>query len=196
MLISPAKAIGLYQVSKPTLYADMKSGKISFKKDNRGKRKLEISELERVYSKREESSEAKKSVTITKMGDTTSYENELEKKLLEQKIQFLEEQIKSKNEMIDQWIDAHNKAQKTADKITALIEDQTAVKQGRAGEQDKIYALEETINKLIASEELRRKQNDERRAKIIARRQAQEEKRKLAEEQQNQSKPWWVKLIG
>lgn len=54
MHISPTEAIKLYDVSKPTLYSDMKEGKLSFKIDDRKKRKIDIAELERLYKLRDD----------------------------------------------------------------------------------------------------------------------------------------------
>lgn len=167
MLVSPSKALNMYQVSKPTLYADMKTGKLSFTKDDRGKRKVDIAELERLYPKREEgafkplNNNVRKSLdqTFSNVGSGTA---DLEKQLLEQKVGFLEEQIRSQEGMIERWQDAFDKAQKTADKITALIEDRSNQKvQGI--DQEKIDRLEKTIQKLVEREEERIRKMEERR---------------------------------
>lgn len=169
MLVSPAKAISIYNVSKPTLYADMKSGKLSYTKDQRGKRKIDHAELERVYPKRQGGNVSFTNTDVknrpeTKSPGTDSIQTELEKKLLEQKIEFLESQLRSKDEMIDKWQDAFDKAQKTADKITALLEDKSILDQNAAHTR-KIETLEGTINQLIAREQERQKRIEARRAR-------------------------------
>jgi hypothetical protein len=45
MFISPTNAVKMYNVSKPTLYKDMSDGTLSFDKDDRGRRKLNVAEL-------------------------------------------------------------------------------------------------------------------------------------------------------
>jgi predicted site-specific integrase-resolvase len=54
MFISPTNAVKMYNVSKPTLYKDMSDGTLSFDKDDRGRRKLNVAELDRLYDKRED----------------------------------------------------------------------------------------------------------------------------------------------
>lgn len=66
--------------------------------------------------------------------------------------------------MIDRWQDAFDKAQKTADKITALLEDKSFLDKN-SEYKDKIEALEGTINKLMARETQRQKRVEARRAK-------------------------------
>ncbi|MDZ4712643.1 MAG: hypothetical protein SGI89_10005 [bacterium] len=137
----------------------MKSGKLSFTKDQRGKHKIDQAELERVYKKRQGANVSSTNSDVKNRSDpntsgTGSIHNELEKKLLEQKVEFLESQLRSKDEMIDKWQDAFDKAQKTADKITALLEDKSILDQNTAHTR-KIETLESTINKLMARMEER-----------------------------------------
>ena len=54
MFISPTNAVKMYDVSKPTLYKDMSEGKLSFTKDDRDRRKINVAELDRLYEKRED----------------------------------------------------------------------------------------------------------------------------------------------
>ncbi len=197
MLVSPAKAVSIYIVSKPTLYADMKSGKLSFTKDQRGKRKIDHAELERVYTKRQGSdgqltNSNVKDRSERKASDNIQPQTDLEKKLLEQKIDFLESQLKSKDEMIDRWQDAFDKAQKTADKITALLEDKSTLDKNTAY-KDKIEALEGTINKLMEREEARQK-------RIEARQKRAEQKENEIQDNEpaltKEGRGLWKKMFG
>lgn len=191
MLISPAKALEIYQVSKPTLYADMKSGKLSFSKDDRGKRKLDIAELERLYSKISKSnnhSDVKKSSPQTEVN--VNVQN-LEKELLNQKIQFLEDQVRNKDEMIVRWQDAFDKAQKTADKITLLIENHSNKNDDQS--QKRIEELETKLQTLVEKEEARRKKIEERRRGMIEKQNQIE--LSTAIEHQKTKKGFWRKMI-
>lgn len=198
MLISPAKAVSIYNVSKPTLYADMKSGKLSFTKDQRGKRKIDHAELERVYEKRQDQSVNFTNTNAKERNESRGHESvisiqtELEKKLMQQKIDFLESQLKSKDDMIDRWQDAFDKAQKTADKITALLEDKSILDQNSAY-KDKIEALEGTINKLMVREE-------ERQKRVEARQKRAEQKENQIQDNEpaltKESRGLWKKMFG
>ncbi len=57
MFISPTDAVKMYDVSKPTLYKDMSDGTISFTKDDRDRRKINVAELDRLYAKRQDAPE-------------------------------------------------------------------------------------------------------------------------------------------
>ena len=198
MLVSPAKAISIYNVSKPTLYSDMKSGKLSFTKDQRGKRKIDHAELERVYAKRQGQSVNFTNSNVKERTESRGHESvisiqtELEKKLLEQKVEFLESQLKSKDEMIDRWQDAFDKAQKTADKITALLEDKSILDKN-SEYKDKIEALEGTINKLMARETERQKRVEARRAKVE---QKENQNQEIEPALTKEGRGLWKKMFG
>ncbi len=53
MYYSPTQAIKHYVVSKPTLYKDMSDGNLSFKIDDKKRRKINVAELGRLYEPRE-----------------------------------------------------------------------------------------------------------------------------------------------
>jgi hypothetical protein len=55
MSLSPAEAIRIYDVSKPTLYKDMNNGTVSYVLDDKKKRKLNPAELDRIYQKKQQS---------------------------------------------------------------------------------------------------------------------------------------------
>jgi chromosome segregation ATPase len=91
MYVSPTEAIKLYDVSKPTLYKDMSDGKISFDKDERGRRKLNVAELDRIYSKRAEEGAP---LTSNNVQSTLSFtEPNVNSKLLLQEVKTIKEQI-------------------------------------------------------------------------------------------------------
>ncbi len=127
MYISPTDAVKMYNVSKPTLYKDMSSGTISFDKDDRGRRKLNVAELDRLYDKREG---AKTELTLKNVnpeqGLTESKVNnqqlaqqlntireqigngkDREIQLLEQQIEQYREQIENLNRHLDETREEH-----------------------------------------------------------------------------------------
>lgn len=52
MFISPTEAVNKYAVSKPTIYKDMNDGTLSFKIDEKKRRRIDVSELDRLYELR------------------------------------------------------------------------------------------------------------------------------------------------
>ena len=50
--LSVSEAVETFDVSQPTLYRDMKKGKVSAEKNAKGKRVIDTAELSRVYAKR------------------------------------------------------------------------------------------------------------------------------------------------
>jgi len=152
MYVSPTKALKMFQVSKPTLYQDMKSAKLSYTKTDKGRRQIDVAELSRVYEYRadwqeEGMSEKAKSINsdLAKSENTENFHVEL----LKRENDLLQEQMKFKDKMIEEWQEAFNKAQSTADKITALIEDKT----GSPQKNEKIEALEKTMAELKSRNE-------------------------------------------
>lgn len=53
MFFSPTQATKHYEVSKPTLYKDIKEGKVSVTLDAKKRKRINVAELDRVYKKRE-----------------------------------------------------------------------------------------------------------------------------------------------
>ena len=127
MLISPTNAVKMYKVSKPTLYADMKKGKVSFTQDNRDRRKLNVAELDRLYEKRGGGSSLLTSTNVNKPTDLTEanvnsqqlkqeilairqqIENakDREIELLEQQIEQFKNQIENLNRHLDETREEH-----------------------------------------------------------------------------------------
>jgi hypothetical protein len=192
MNISPAEAIRRYDVSKPTLYSDMKDGKLSFTVDDRKRRKINIAELERLYEQRKgdndnpsEKSVKKSSANTESNVKGTSYEvGQLEKE-----VEYLKREVQNRQQETERWQEAFDKAQSTADKITTLLEDhRTSKKDDGAGEWDKsLKALESRI----ANQEATAKEEKERADKIL--RQNRALKKALDEEK---SKGFFKKLFG
>ena len=174
MHVSPTKALRLYKVSKPTLYQDMKTGKLSFSKTPKGRRQIDVAELDRVYSKREEwtNDNQDQNDTLSNVRQPNDTKSE---KLYEKQIQLLQDQLQFKDQMIDEWKGAFEKAQRTADKITALIEYQSESR----GDRKEIDDLRVTVQSLVKqNRELLEKEEERKRARKAKKKQ---EKEQLAE---------------
>lgn len=143
MYISPAEALRIYDVSKPTLYKDMTEGNLSFNYDDRKRRRINVAELDRVYRKRQSGDQAQASQDVQPGQGHTELNvkqpsHDLER--LQQQVEFLESALKARSEDTERWREAFNRAQSTADKITALLEDRSAVAR-QGGDHDKHIEL-------------------------------------------------------
>ncbi len=178
MLVSPTKALKMFQVSKPTLYQDMKNAKLSFTKTDKGRRRIDVAELARVYEYKEDwqeenKNEIKKTINSDLANSITADKYHLE--LVKRENNLLQEQIKFKDKMIEEWQDAFNKAQSTADKITALIEDKTGTPQ----KNEKISELEKNMAELKnRNDELLNYEKQRLLEKTLLRQKLNEEKEK------------------
>ena len=147
MFITPAEALRRYDVSKPTLYSDMAEGKLSFRFDDRKKRKIDVAELDRIYEKRPDVSSMQnhddvKSVTDNTRHNVSPVAHEIER--LQQEIGYLKREIQVRQSEAEKWQEAFDKAQATADKITALLENKSG--SGGGGEWEKaLKALEDAL---------------------------------------------------
>ena len=192
MQVSPTKALRLYKVSKPTLYQDMKTGKLSFSKTPKGRRQIDVAELDRVYSKREEGINDNQDQNDT-LSNVRQPNDAISEKLYEKQIQLLHDQLQFKDQMIDEWKGAFEKAQRTADKITALIEDQSE----RRGDKKEIDDLKETVQTLInQNRELLEKDEERKRARKAKKKQEQEQlAEKIRMEEEKRRRGLFAKLF-
>ena len=163
MWLSPTKAVKMYNVSKPTLYADMKDGSLSYEMTDRKKRKINVAELDRLYDKRD--TEEGASNTKTVKGNSTLTETNVSKRQLEQKLEeahakiaesqereitALKNQIENQKEQIEQL----NKNLNKALDVTALLEDKREGQGAKEVERDtKLEMLENQISRLTAKSE-------------------------------------------
>jgi chromosome segregation ATPase len=143
MYISPAEALRIYDVSKPTLYKDMSEGNLSFEYDDRKRRRINVAELDRVYKKRPSGDQAQTSQDVQPDQGHTGLnvkQPSHEVELLQQEVEFLKREIRARSEDNERWREAFDKAQATADKITALLEDKSGGAR-QSGENDKHIEL-------------------------------------------------------
>ena len=193
MYVSPTKAVKMYQVSKPTLYEDMKSGKLSYEINDRKKRKINVAELDRLYEKRtvgqgaSQSKSVKQNPSLTVSNDS---ERQLEKELAEireklgesqnQQIKALQEQIAQQQDHIERLNQSLNKALD----ITALLEDKREGQGAKESEREsKMAKLEARLEQLTADTERQAVQNKKHR-------------RRIAELEQEKAKGFFERLFG
>jgi len=197
-LLSPAEAVRQFDVSKPTLYKDMDAGKLSFTVDDRNKRKIDVAELQRLYKLRPSKTQEKASNNVNSDPEITKVdakENMVPKsELLEKEIEMLKSQLANKEDEAEQWKEAHEQAQKTAQKITLMLEDHTNKQDKNSQWENSLKALENRI----ANQEQVEKKRREREQKL----EEENEKLKRAYKAQKQrledekNKGFFQKLFG
>lgn len=207
MFISPTDAVKMYDVSKPTLYKDMSDGKLSFTKDDRDRRKINVAELDRLYEKRQDVPDDLTSANGKQMDGLTepnvnhphlvqqvkSIREQIEQaknreiNLLEQQIEQFKDQVENLHRHLDETREEHRV-------YVRLLEDKREEQGAKTSQWDhKIQAMEQQLialqdqNKLlVAREEERKKRIEERRRK--------REAEKLLEKEKSQS--FFSRLFG
>ena len=190
MWLSPTKAVKMYNVSKPTLYADMKDGSLSYKMNDRKKRKINVAELDRLYDKRDSEEGASSSKTVkenSSLTETNVSKRKLEQKLEQAHAKIAESQereitaLKNQIENQKEQIELLNKNLNKALDVTALLEDKREGQGAKEVERDtKLEMLENQISRLTAKSE----------------RQAALDKKRIQELEKENAKSWFQKLIG
>ncbi len=185
MFLSPTEAVKTYDVSKPTLYADMKEGKLSYDLDNRDRRRINVAELERIYEKRKKDNVGKEALESVKSQKSTTSSD---LSVAEVTIKHLQEMRDTQKEHYESEIetlkDALKRAQEGQNKALLLLEDKRS---GGGNWEKSIKALETRIS------------NSEKSHKelIEAKEKSEQElaryKRALRNER---SKSWLDKLLG
>jgi chromosome segregation ATPase len=207
MFISPTNAVKMYNVSKPTLYKDMSDGTLSFDKDDRGRRKLNVAELDRLYDKREDAKTDLTSANVNSGQSLTesnvnnqqltrqlkSIREQIENtkdreiQLLEQQIEQFKDQIENLNRHLDETREEHRGYMR-------LLENKSKEQGAKTSQWDEkiqlmeyeLKAVKEQNQILISREEERKKRTEEKR-----RRRAEV---KLKKEENNKS--FFSKLFG
>ena len=180
----------MYNVSKPTLYADMKDGSLSYKMNDRKKRKINVAELDRLYDKRDSEEGASSSKTVkenSSLTETNVSKRKLEQKLEQAHAKIAESQereitaLKNQIENQKEQIELLNKNLNKALDVTALLEDKREGQGAKEVERDtKLEILENQISRLTAKSE----------------RQAAIDKKRIQELEKENAKSWFQKLIG
>ena len=97
--IKVSEALEMFDVSQSGIYRDMEKGIISFELDERGKKVIDVSELQRVYELREDGNSQKEemgengSVLHHEVGENGKLENEAVVVVLEEQVTLLKEQL-------------------------------------------------------------------------------------------------------
>lgn len=207
MYISPTDAVKMYDVSKPTLYKDMNDGKLSFNKDDRDRRKLNVAELDRLYEKRADAEATLTSNNVNPGQGLT--EPNVNHARVEQQVKFMRDQIEqSKNreiELLEQQIDQfkdqienlHRHLDETREEhriYVRLLEDKRAEQGAKTSHWDeKIQIMEYELKALKEQNQLLLVREEERKKRIEARR-LEREAEKL--QQQTKSNGFFARLFG
>ncbi len=187
MFISPTEAVKIYNVSKPTLYEDMKNGRLSFQKNERKKRRINVSELDRIYDKRANKQEEENG---KERNEETEFNGSKNSKSTDIEIRYLKELNKQQKEQFETQVEslqgALDKAQDGQNKLTLMLEHKT--KESGVGDWEKsIKALEARL----ANQEKTEKKREEREEKMEQ--QNRRLKKALLEERK---KGFFKKLFG
>jgi len=129
-----AKAVG---VARSTLYRDIREGKVSVKKDGRGKPYLDVSELERAYGNvtisdtfgMSESVPERQNETLQKDKGDSALQRECD--LLREQIALLKDE---RNDLRQRLDEEREERRMTQAKLTALLTDQRATTSQKAAE--------------------------------------------------------------
>jgi len=196
MFISPTDAVKRYELSKPTLYKDMSDGKLSFTKDDRNRRKINVAELDRLYSKRKDAPADLTSVNVNGFTEpnVNSYylsqqvkaiQEQVEQgknreiELLEQQIEQFKDQLENLNRHLDETREEHRV-------YVRLLEDKREEQGAKTSRWDEklqimehqVVALQKQNQQLIAREEERKKRIEKRRRQRQAEKLQEQEKHK------------------
>ena len=200
MFVSPTDAVKMYNVSKPTLYKDMSDGKLSFEKDNRDRRKINVAELDRIYSKREGNNEDLTSIngnsisTLTESNVNSQHLIQQIKAIREQieqsknrEIELLEkqiEQLKDQNENLNRHLDETREEHRV---YVRLLEDKREGEGTNSIDLDhKLEYMEQQLSMLQNQNKLLIEKEEERKKRDAARRRRIEKRRKEREEENAQ----------
>jgi chromosome segregation ATPase len=154
MKVSPTEAADIAGVTRKTLYADMNKGHLSFEVTDKGKRLIQIAELERVYSKQMSDKRVTEGYASSAGHmETLSDPARREIDALRQRLESLQtERQRERDQLTDQidhLRDTLKSEQDERRRITALLTDQRQVQEKRGGEEEKrLLDLEANLEEL------------------------------------------------
>lgn len=186
-------------VSKPSLSAAIKNGRLSAHKNESGSYEIDPAELFRVYPPKRESNEEANSKILRDTNPVSllglTGKDGVLGLLLAERDKLIEEKDKTIKHLIDEKDkireDLEDQKEQTK-RITVLLEDKSGRKENTW--EKSMKALE----KRIANQEEAVKENEEKEEKM--RRQIRDLKKSLEDEKNKleaeKMKPWWKKLAG
>jgi len=120
MKLSISQAAKQYEVSRNTIYDNIKDGTISAENDERGRKRIDVSELDRVYPKRQNKTSRNVQLEQTETLKTVSNNSVLQKE-----IDLLRERLADKDEVIGDLRQRLDEAATQQTRLTALLTDQS-----------------------------------------------------------------------
>ena len=210
MFISPTETVKLYNVSKPTLYKDMSEGKITFTKDNRDRRKLNVAELDRLYEKRKNSRMELTSAIVHPTKDLTelnvnnqhlaeeimSIREQIEQgknreiELLEQQIEQFRNQVENLNQHLEETREEHRV-------YVRLLEDKREEQGAQTTQWDqKLRTMETQLQDLQQQNRLLITREEERKKRIEEIRRKREAEKRQEKDKKNGLINWLLSKAG
>lgn len=117
--LSVSEAIRLSPVARATFYRMLEKGEISSSVDGRGKRSIDLSELQRVFGELKDKAVKKESKGV-EQSQKLSEQTEMNEMRL--KIQFLEQQLRDKSEQLSEVKEREKRAEERLDIVLRQLE--------------------------------------------------------------------------
>jgi hypothetical protein len=128
----------------------MKDGKLFFSIDDRGRRKINVAEIDRLYEKIPAGAKRPEAINVNDPDANTEFNVKDTVHLiamLDQKIEHLEREAKARSADVEKWQEAFERTQSTADKITALIEGRSFDARNTGDQDEKIDNVARLLEK-------------------------------------------------
>lgn len=124
--VGAQRAAELADCSKSTIQRAMNNGKLSYDLDNNGRRVIDVSELDRVFGLKQNGAAGGSSSAVVEQ-ELKKAQDMLETERLKMRVKFLEEQLHSAEEQIDDLKSQRDKWEKQASQV--LLTSQYSQKQ-------------------------------------------------------------------
>lgn len=124
MNIRPSKAAQLAGVARSTIYKDIEDGKLSASLDGKGRKVIDVAELERVYGALTTPDDAEPSEDVS-VGHERTDKKDISDNILQQEVAFLRERLLEKDERLREKDSAIEDLRGERDRLLTLLEEQT-----------------------------------------------------------------------
>ena len=124
MNIRPSKAAQLAGVARSTIYKDIEDGKLSASLDGKGRKVIDVAELERVYGALTTPDDSESSEDVS-VGHIKTDEKDTSDNTLQHEVAFLRERLLEKDERIREKDSTIEDLRGERDRLLTLLEEQT-----------------------------------------------------------------------
>lgn len=125
MKVRPSKAAQLARVARSTIYKDIEDGKLSAEQDGKGRKVIDVSELERVYGELTASDDGEASEGV-RVGQTKTEEKSHSDSALLIEVDLLRERLVEKDERLREKDTTIDDLRTERDRLLKLVEEQTS----------------------------------------------------------------------